>query len=41
MIVRTIPATPRSGDRIELAYTLESNTWRDETRLQLCVEDMR
>ncbi len=36
-----LTATPRSGERIELAYTLESNTWRDETRLQLNVEDMR
>ncbi|HEX7176305.1 MAG TPA: single-stranded-DNA-specific exonuclease RecJ [Pyrinomonadaceae bacterium] len=37
----SITATPRTGERIELAYTLESNTWREETRLQLCVEDMR
>ncbi len=35
------PATPRPGQRIELAYKLEANTWRDETRLQLIVEDMR
>jgi single-stranded-DNA-specific exonuclease len=27
--------------RIELAYTLESNTWRGETRLQLCVQDLK
>jgi len=29
------------GQRIELAYTLEPNTWRGETRLQLCVRDLR
>lgn len=34
-------ATPRPGDRIELAHSLETNTWRDETRVQLIVEDMR
>ena len=34
-------ATPRSGDRIELAYAIETNTWRDEKRLQLIVQDMR
>ncbi|HYE65968.1 MAG TPA: single-stranded-DNA-specific exonuclease RecJ [Pyrinomonadaceae bacterium] len=27
--------------RIELAYTIEPNIWRGETRLQLCVQDMR
>ncbi|HEX8652519.1 MAG TPA: single-stranded-DNA-specific exonuclease RecJ [Pyrinomonadaceae bacterium] len=27
--------------RIELAYTIEPNTWQGETRLQLCVKDMR
>lgn len=27
--------------RIELAYTVEPNTWQGETRLQLCVRDMR
>ncbi|HYN85946.1 MAG TPA: single-stranded-DNA-specific exonuclease RecJ, partial [Pyrinomonadaceae bacterium] len=36
-----LTATPRDGQRIELAYTLEANTWRDETRLQLNVEDMK
>lgn len=30
-----------TGTRIELAYTLELNTWQGETRLQLCVQDMR
>ncbi len=34
-------ATLRSGDSIELAFTLESNTWRDQTRLHLCVQDIR
>lgn len=34
-------ATPHCGDRIELAYSLEANTWRDETRVQLIVQDMR
>ncbi|HZH91486.1 MAG TPA: single-stranded-DNA-specific exonuclease RecJ [Pyrinomonadaceae bacterium] len=34
-------ATPRAGDRIELAYAVETNTWRGERRLQLVVEDMK
>ena len=34
-------ATPRVGQSIEVAYKLETNTWRDETRLQLIVEDMK
>ncbi len=34
-------ATPRVGQGIELAYRVETNTWRDETRLQLIVEDMK
>ncbi|HEX8633649.1 MAG TPA: single-stranded-DNA-specific exonuclease RecJ [Pyrinomonadaceae bacterium] len=34
-------ATPRTGDRIELAYAVETNIWRGEKRLQLIVEDMR
>jgi single-stranded-DNA-specific exonuclease len=33
--------TPGPNDRIELAYTLEPNTWQGVTRLQLCVKDMR
>jgi single-stranded-DNA-specific exonuclease len=37
----TETATPRVGQSIELAYRLETNTWRDETRLQLIVEDMK
>jgi single-stranded-DNA-specific exonuclease len=35
------PATPPAGRRIELAYRVEANVWRDETRLQLIVEDMK
>jgi hypothetical protein len=34
-------ATPRPGDRIELAYELELNTWRGEQRLQLIVRDVK
>jgi single-stranded-DNA-specific exonuclease len=37
----TATATPRPGDRIELAYAIETNTWRDEKRLQLIVQEMR
>ena len=29
------------GTRIEMAYTLELNTWQGETRLQLCVQDVK
>ncbi|HWT01481.1 MAG TPA: single-stranded-DNA-specific exonuclease RecJ [Pyrinomonadaceae bacterium] len=29
------------GTRIELAYTVEPNTWQGETRLQLCVKDAK
>ncbi len=34
-------ATPRTGDRIELAYAVETNHWRGEKRLQLIVQEMR
>jgi single-stranded-DNA-specific exonuclease len=37
----TETATPRVGQGIELAYTVETNTWREETRLQLIVKDMK
>jgi single-stranded-DNA-specific exonuclease len=37
----TETATPRVGQGIELAYTVETDTWRDETRLQLIVKDMK
>jgi single-stranded-DNA-specific exonuclease len=33
--------TITTGTRIEMAYTLELNTWQGETRLQLCVQDLR
>jgi single-stranded-DNA-specific exonuclease len=33
--------TLATGQRIELAYTIEPNTWKGETRLQLCVKDMK
>jgi single-stranded-DNA-specific exonuclease len=33
--------TLSTGQRIELAYTVEPNTWKGETRLQLCVRDLR
>jgi len=33
--------TPPAGARIELAYTLDTNTWRGETNLQLVVEDLK
>lgn len=33
--------TLRAGDRIEMAYTVEPNTWQGVTRLQLCVQDVR
>jgi single-stranded-DNA-specific exonuclease len=39
--VAACAATPRTGQRIELAYSLETNTWRGETRLQLEVQDIR
>ena len=33
--------TPDLNAGIELAYTIETNTWNGETRMQLNVEDMR
>ncbi|MBD0370960.1 MAG: single-stranded-DNA-specific exonuclease RecJ [Pyrinomonadaceae bacterium] len=33
--------TLTQGARIEMAYTLELNTWQGETRLQMCVQDVR
>ncbi|HZB43884.1 MAG TPA: single-stranded-DNA-specific exonuclease RecJ [Pyrinomonadaceae bacterium] len=39
--VEKVTATPRAGERIEMAYRLEANTWRDECRLQLVVEDVK
>src|SRR5437763_1961568 len=34
-------ATPRPGQGIELAYSVEANCWNGRTRLQLVVEDLR
>lgn len=34
-------ATPRAGERIELVYALELNTWRDEPHAQLIVQDVK
>lgn len=39
--VERSPATPRPGASIELAYTVEANTWNGRTRLQLVVEDLK
>jgi single-stranded-DNA-specific exonuclease len=33
--------TLKPHDRIEMAYTVEPNTWQGVTRLQLCVQDVR
>jgi single-stranded-DNA-specific exonuclease len=33
--------TLQPGQRIELAYTMEPNTWQGQTRLQLCLKDIR
>jgi single-stranded-DNA-specific exonuclease len=33
--------TLHAHDRIEMAYTVEPNTWQGVTRLQLCVQDVR
>lgn len=33
--------TLKVGERIEMAYTVEPNTWRGTTRLQLMVKDLR
>ena len=34
-------ATPRAGERIELAYEPEINSWHGEQRLQLKVRDVK
>ncbi|HST53575.1 MAG TPA: single-stranded-DNA-specific exonuclease RecJ [Pyrinomonadaceae bacterium] len=34
-------ATPRPGQSIELAYSVEANCWQGRTRLQLVVEDLK
>lgn len=33
--------TPLKNNCIEVAYTIETNTWNDEMRLQLNVEDLK
>ena len=33
--------TLSTGERIELAYTIEPNTWKGETRLQLSARDLK
>lgn len=33
--------TPAVNSSVDLAYTIETNTWNNEVRLQLCVEDLR
>ena len=40
-VERASSATLRHGARIELAYTVEANCWRGNTRLQLVVEDLK
>jgi single-stranded-DNA-specific exonuclease len=34
-------ATPRCGDSIELAYSIEANSWRDRECVQLIVQDLK
>jgi single-stranded-DNA-specific exonuclease len=36
-----VSATPRPGQSIELAYSVEANCWQGRTRLQLVVEDLK
>ncbi|HVG34894.1 MAG TPA: DHHA1 domain-containing protein, partial [Pyrinomonadaceae bacterium] len=40
-VEETCERTLHAHDRIEMAYTLEPNTWQGVTRLQLCVQDVR
>ena len=39
--VESAERTPSMNTGIEMAYTIETNTWNNEVRLQLCVEDFR
>lgn len=32
---------PAANTHVEVAYTIETSTWNNEVRLQLCVEDLR
>ncbi len=40
-VEESIEQTLRPNTRIELAYTIEANTWRNETRLQLIAQDVK
>lgn len=40
-VEETCGRTLKPQDRIEMAYTVEPNTWQGVTRLQLCVQDIR
>jgi single-stranded-DNA-specific exonuclease len=40
-VEETLGRTLKPQDRIEMAYTVEPNTWQGVTRLQLCVQDIR
>ncbi len=39
--VESMERTPGMNTGIEMAYTIETNSWNNEVRLQLCVEDLR
>ena len=39
--IESIQRTPPVNSRIEMAYTIETNEWNSEIRLQLSVEDLR
>jgi single-stranded-DNA-specific exonuclease len=39
--MESLERTPAVNSSVELAYTIETNKWNNEVRLQLCVEDAR
>jgi single-stranded-DNA-specific exonuclease len=39
--MESLERTPAVNSKVDLAYTIETNTWNNEVRLQLCVEDLR
>lgn len=39
--IEHIQQTPAVNARVEIAYTVETNEWNNEIRLQVCVEDLR
>jgi len=39
--VESMERTPGMDTGIEMAFTIETNSWNNEVRLQLCVEDLR